>query len=102
MDPARVLIAGDSAGGNLAAVTALLCRERGGPTPAGQVLIYPVIDPTFDTESYQAYASGYVNTRAAMQWYWQQYLDGATPPRPGIWLRRAALSRRKGCHPRSS
>ena len=61
LDPARVLIAGDSAGGNLAAVTALQCREDGGATPVGQVLIYPVIDPTFDTSSYQAYASGYVS-----------------------------------------
>jgi acetyl esterase len=82
VDASRLLIAGDSAGGNLAAVTALMCREHGGPTPAGQVLIYPVIDPSCDTESYRAYASGYVNTRAAMQWYWQQYLDGATPPSP--------------------
>ena len=49
VDPARVLVAGDSAGGNLAAVTALQCREAGGPEPVGQVLIYPVIDPTFDT-----------------------------------------------------
>ena len=82
IDPARVLIAGDSAGGNLAAVTSLLCREQGGPMPVGQVLIYPVIDPTFDTSSYAAYASGYVNTRAAMQWYWAQYLGGAELPSP--------------------
>ena len=82
LDPARVLIAGDSAGGNLAAVTALQCREDGGATPVGQVLIYPVIDPTFDTSSYQAYASGYVNTRAAMQWYWEQYLGGSSLPSP--------------------
>ncbi len=47
--------------------------------PVGQVLIYPVIDPTFTTESYQTYATGYVNTRSAMQWYWRQYLDGASP-----------------------
>jgi acetyl esterase len=82
VDTARVLIAGDSAGGNLAAVTALQCREHGGPMPVGQVLIYPVIDPTFDTSSYAAYASGYVNTRAAMQWYWAQYLGGAELPSP--------------------
>jgi acetyl esterase len=80
--PARLVIAGDSAGGNLAAVTALQCREHGGPMPAGQVLIYPVIDPTFDTSSYQAYASGYVNTRVAMQWYWEQYLGGSPLPSP--------------------
>jgi acetyl esterase len=82
IDPARVAIAGDSAGGNLAAVIALLCRERGTIMPVGQVLVYPVIDPSFDTESYIAYASGYINTRAAMQWYWQQYLGGDTLPLP--------------------
>jgi acetyl esterase len=79
IDPVRIVVAGDSAGGNLAAVTALQCRERGGPAPAGQVLIYPVIEPTFDTASYEAYATGYVNTRDAMQWYWLQYLGDATP-----------------------
>jgi acetyl esterase len=50
--------------------------------PIAQVLIYPVIDPTFDTFSYRAYASGYVNTRAAMQWYWQQYVGGDGLPSP--------------------
>jgi acetyl esterase len=82
VDPARILIAGDSAGGNLAAVTALQCREHDGPVPAGQVLIYPVIEPNFGTSSYRAYARGFVNTRAAMQWYWQQYLGGSSLPVP--------------------
>jgi acetyl esterase len=41
-------------------------------------LLYPAIDPSFDTESYQRYATGYFNTRAAMQWYWQQYLGDET------------------------
>lgn len=77
IDPTRTAIAGDSAGGNLAAVTAILCRERAGARPAAQLLLYPAIDPSFDTQSYQRYATGYFNTRAAMQWYWQQYLgDG--------------------------
>lgn len=79
VDPARVLIAGDSAGGNLAAVTALTCRERGAAMPAGQVLVYPVIEPFFDTESYRKYATGYVNTRDAMKYYWQLYLDDQLP-----------------------
>jgi acetyl esterase/lipase len=74
IDPARTAIAGDSAGGNLAAVTAILCRDRGAAKPAAQLLIYPVIDPSFDTDSYHRYATGYLNTRAAMQWYWHQYL----------------------------
>ena len=76
IDPTRTAIAGDSAGGNLAAVTAILCRERGVAPPAAQLLLYPVIDPSFETDSYHRYATGYVNTRAAMQWYWRQYLGG--------------------------
>jgi len=76
IDPARIAIAGDSAGGNLAAVTALLCRDRAVTAPAAQLLLYPVIDPSFETDSYHRYGSGYFNTRAAMQWYWRQYLGG--------------------------
>ena len=78
IDPNRVAVAGDSAGGNLAAVTALLCRDRAVTMPAAQVLLYPAIDPSLDTESYRRYGTGYFNTRAAMQWYWDQYLGGKT------------------------
>jgi len=74
-----VLVAGDSAGGNLAAVTTLMCRDRGVAMPAGQVLLYPAIEPFFDTESYRKYSTGYVNTRDAMQYYWRQYLDDTMP-----------------------
>lgn len=73
-DPRRLAVAGDSAGGNLAAVACLVARESGGPAPAAQVLIYPVIDPACDTDSHRDYATGYFNTRAAMEWYWRQYL----------------------------
>jgi acetyl esterase len=79
VDPARLLVAGDSAGGNLAAVTTLTCRDKAAPMPAGQVLIYPVIDPACDTDSYRDYATGYVNSRAGMRWYWRQYLGDAAP-----------------------
>ncbi|GBG38777.1 alpha/beta hydrolase [Mycobacterium montefiorense] len=76
-DPMRTAVAGDSAGGNLAAVTAILCRDRGVTQPVAQLLCYPAIDPSCDTDSYQRYGTGYFNTRAAMQWYWRQYLgDG--------------------------
>ena len=74
IDPARTAIGGDSAGGNLAAVTAILCRDRGVAKPAAQLLLYPAIDPSFETDSYHRYGIGYLNTRAAMQWYWHQYL----------------------------
>ncbi|OBH80753.1 esterase [Mycobacterium scrofulaceum] len=78
IDPARTAVAGDSAGGNLAAVTAVLCRDRAVTRPAAQLLLYPVIDPSFDTESYLRCATGYFLTGAAMRWYWRQYLGDAT------------------------
>ena len=72
-DPARVVVAGDSAGGNLAAVTALLARDRGRPRIACQVMLYPVLAADFGTMSYRRFGTGYVNTAAAMAWYWDQY-----------------------------
>ncbi|TQC46926.1 alpha/beta hydrolase [Rhodococcus sp. WS4] len=80
-DRDRLLVAGDSSGGNLAAVAALMARDREAPAVAGQLLMYPVIEPVFDTESYEEFAEGHFLTRSAMQWYWDQYLpthrDGA-------------------------
>ncbi|MDT5255165.1 MAG: acetyl esterase [Mycobacterium sp.] len=78
IDPTRTAVAGDSAGGNLAAVTAILCRDRGAAKPAAQLLVYPAIDPSFDTDSYHRYGAGYFNTSTAMQWYWRQYLGSET------------------------
>lgn len=78
----RVAVAGDSAGGNLAAVVSLLARERGGPDLAAQVLVYPVIDPACDSASFAEYGTGCVNTAAAMRWYWRQYLGGSDLPSP--------------------
>ncbi|GAS91067.1 lipase [Mycolicibacterium brisbanense] len=75
-DAARLVVAGDSAGGNLAAVTAVLARDRGGPRIACQALLYPVIAADFTTESYRRFATGYYNTAAAMAWYWDQYVPG--------------------------
>ncbi|MFC7448462.1 alpha/beta hydrolase [Rhodococcus daqingensis] len=77
-DPTRIVLAGDSAGGNLAATVAVAARDNGGPDVAAQVLMYPVIDDDFDTESYRLYGTGYYNTTRAMQWYWQQYAPNGT------------------------
>jgi acetyl esterase/lipase len=78
-----VAVAGDSAGGNLAAVVSLMCRDRGAPPPALQVLVYPATDYNVETASYRACAEGYMLTRDAMHWFWQQYLaqdeDGYQP-----------------------
>jgi acetyl esterase len=73
-DPARVAVGGDSAGGNLAAVTTLMARDRGGPALAGQLLLYPVIASDFDTDSYRMFGEGFYNPRTALQWYWDQYV----------------------------
>lgn len=74
-DPARIAVAGDSAGGNLAATVALAARDHG-PDLVGQVLIYAVIDDDLDTESYRKFGEGYYNTTKAMGWYWEQYAPG--------------------------
>ncbi len=83
VDPDRVAVGGDSAGGNLAASVALRARDRGGPPIAFQLLIYPITDFAFDTPSYLANAEGYGLSREAMVWYWDQYLarpeDGRDP-----------------------
>jgi acetyl esterase len=75
-DGARAIVAGDSAGGNLAAAAALRLRdEAAGPPLAGQLLIYPVTDyHTPGTPSYAENAEGYGLTRASMEWFWGHYL----------------------------
>jgi acetyl esterase len=75
VDPRRVAVGGDSAGGNLATVVALMARDRGGPALVRQVLIYPVTNQDFDTPSYHENATGYVLTREAMRWFWRHYLE---------------------------
>jgi acetyl esterase len=67
-------VGGDSAGGNLAAATALMARDRGAPTLAAQLLVYPMITAGFDTESYRLFGQGFYNPRLALQWYWDQYI----------------------------
>jgi acetyl esterase len=78
-DAGRLMVGGDSAGGNLAAATALLLRDQGGPRLTGQLLIYPVTDyHTPGTPSYRENAEGYGLTRDTMIWFWDHYLTGAT------------------------
>jgi acetyl esterase len=78
-DPLRVMVAGDSAGGNMAAVTALRVCKEGGPFLSGQMLLYPVTDyHTPGTPSYEENADGYGLTRDTMKWFWAHYLNDAT------------------------
>ena len=74
IDPRRIAVGGDSAGGNLSTVVALMTRDRKGPALAAQILIYPVTDHNLDTSSYHENATGYVLTREAMRWFWRHYL----------------------------
>jgi acetyl esterase len=76
-DPSRVAVAGDSAGGNLAAATALLARERGGPEIAHQVLVYPNTDHAADTPSARECTDPLLFNRRSVTWYWGHYLAGA-------------------------
>jgi acetyl esterase len=76
VDPVKIGIGGESAGGNLAAAVALKTRDTSGPRPAYQLLINPCIERKFDTNSYQEYAEGYGLTRERMIWFWEQYLQG--------------------------
>jgi len=73
-DPDCIVVGGDSAGGNLAAVTALMARDHGDPGLAAQLLLYPVIAADFDTASYRLFGRGYYNPTPALQWYWDQYV----------------------------
>ena len=88
-DAGRVSVAGDSAGGNLAAVVALRARDHG-LSLARQVLIYPVTDFDLDSAGYASHGSGLNLTRAKMEWYWRQYLAGADGSHPEASPLRAA------------
>ena len=77
IDPERMAVGGDSAGGNLAAVAALMARDAGGPAIRLQVLVYPVTDYACDTASYRIYAQGYGMLEAqSMRWFRDHYLSG--------------------------
>ncbi|SNQ49506.1 Alpha/beta hydrolase fold-3 domain protein [Frankia canadensis] len=73
LDASRVAVAGDSVGGNMATVTTILAKQRGGISFAGQLLFYPVTDASFDTGSYHQFETGYFLAREGMQWFWDQY-----------------------------
>jgi len=73
-DASRIAIAGDSVGGNMTAVVALLAKERKGPDVKAQLLFYPVTDASMSTGSYNEFAEGPWLTQKGMEWFWDQYL----------------------------
>ncbi|MET7331950.1 alpha/beta hydrolase [Nonomuraea sp. NPDC005650] len=73
LDPARMAVCGDSVGGNMATVLAMMARKLDFVRLRGQCLFYPVTDANFDTESYRQFGSGYYLNRDGMKWFWDQY-----------------------------
>ena len=82
-DRSRIGVGGTTAGGNLAAATAIRSRTFDGPDAARRLLAYPITNHAFDTGSYRENAEGPLLTRADMEWFWEQYLrspvDGYNP-----------------------
>ncbi len=83
INPAKVAVGGDSAGGNLALVVSMIARDQRTTIPGFQLLVYPVTHYNFDTSSYHEFAEGFGLTRSAMEYYWNHYLQdpakGALP-----------------------
>ena len=82
IDPTKVGVAGDSAGGNLAAAVALKNRDEGKNQIAYQVLVYPCCDDQFDTESGNKYAEGFGLTKRGMEWFVGEYVTKADRHNP--------------------
>jgi acetyl esterase len=74
-DPDRLAVGGDSAGGHLAAVVALMARDRKGPRIDLQILIYPITDCKFNTPSYIENKEGYMLTSDLMKWFWNHFIE---------------------------
>ena len=74
-DPDRLAVGGDSAGGHLAAVVALMARDRKGPRIEWQILIYPITDCNFDTPSYIENKEGFMLSRDLMKWFWNHFIE---------------------------
>ncbi|MFL8988829.1 alpha/beta hydrolase [Pseudomonas sp. QLc11A] len=77
VDGKRLAVAGNSVGGNMAAVVALMAKDKGTPAIKFQVLLWPVTDANFETASYNQFAEGYFLTRNAMKWFWDNYTTDA-------------------------
>lgn len=100
VDTSRLVVAGDSVGGNMVAAVTLLARARGGPKIDFQVLCYPVTNANFDTQSYQQFGqAGYWLTREAMRWFWDSYAPESVRNEPTASPLRASLDQLRGLPP---
>jgi acetyl esterase len=78
LDPGRVAVAGDSSGANLATVWATVAKDRPGVDLAAQVLFFPTVDASFDSDSYRQFAAGPYLDEPTMRWFWDHYLPDRT------------------------
>jgi acetyl esterase len=100
LDGSRLAVAGDSVGGNMAAVVTLMAKERNSPKISGQLLFYPVTDANFETPSYQEFANGPWLTKAAMEWFWNAYAPDVTErKKPTLAPLQASVEELKGLPP---
>jgi acetyl esterase len=91
LDVSRLVICGESAGGNLAAVLAIHARDRGIKL-AGQALIYPVVETTMARESYRSFANGFYLAAGAMEWFIRHYVPKGEGDNPKITPLKANLA----------
>ncbi|SDJ74825.1 Acetyl esterase/lipase [Pseudomonas delhiensis] len=77
VDGSRLAVAGNSVGGNMAAVVALMAKDKGTPKLRFQALLWPVTDASFETASYNRFAQGHFLTKPMMQWFWDSYTTDA-------------------------
>ncbi|MGW1255856.1 alpha/beta hydrolase [Streptomyces sp. NPDC002513] len=75
LDGRRLALAGDCAGATMATALTMMAKQRGGPRIRAQLLYYPMTDPQVATASRDQFASGYLLTREALDWYWREYTD---------------------------
>lgn len=100
LDPTRIGVGGDDTGGNLAAAVTLLAKERRGPRISVQLLLYPVTDADFETQTYQQFGLGGWLSRDTMKWFWARYLpDESARVRPTASPLRASLDQLDGLPP---
>ena len=73
LDPNKIIVGGDSAGGNMATAVAMMAKNKGVPKLQGQILLYPVTDTNLNTKSYEQFSKGHYLTRDTMKWFWKVY-----------------------------
>ena len=77
VDGKRLAVAGNSVGGNMATVVALMAKQKGGPKLRSEILFWPVTESNFETESYKQFADGHFLSRNMMKWFWDNYTTDA-------------------------